>query len=194
MLFKYVLKCVPILLITLHQHKQEAAVFSRNIRYRSSFLHKQSKKTRPVNFIKFKNFIIHFCRVICAALLSCKPPHRCFVRRMHLWSCTTEEQNYCYISSRLNLPFQHPCSNKIALKTHFCVLMNCIHRFCFISQPYLAFFSDCEKPQLFFMTSAVCPIRQFAMTVSSQWSRMSRVSLWAMYDSLCESSLGVTHG
>lgn len=48
--------------------------------------------------------------------------------------------------------------------------------------------------QLFVMTSALRPIRQFAMTVSSQWSSMSWVSLWAVYDSLGESSLGVTHG
>lgn len=46
LLFGYVLKCVPILLITLQQHTQKAAVFSRNIRSRSAFLHKQSQKER----------------------------------------------------------------------------------------------------------------------------------------------------
>lgn len=53
---------------------------------------------------------------------------------------------------------------------------------------------ECQHPRLFAMTSAVCPIFLFAMTVSSQWSSTYCVLLRASYDSQSESSLGVTHG
>lgn len=53
---------------------------------------------------------------------------------------------------------------------------------------------ECQHSQPFAMTSAVCPIFLFAMTVDSQWSSAYCVLLRAGYDSLSESSLGVTHG
>lgn len=124
--------------------------------------------------------------MVCAAVLSRKAPHPCLLRRMR-----RAKLLLYFIQTRVafsTFPFKQNCVLN-SLPCHGELRSHTLLHLTGIFSP----FRDHERPQLFSTTSAVCPVRQFAMTVSSQWSGMSRVSLGAVHDSLRESSLGVTH-